>query len=146
MTESILYRLGAKTSPYRQTVAQRVMEAEDGAIARISPPSRNLDQNAAQWPILEAFSKQLLWPVNGVMTKLSAEEFKDILTAAFKKESVRLAQSFEGFGIVMLGFGTSKMSKKEFSEWLDFLKFAASKKGVILEYETTRKLCTNDVV
>src|SRR3954471_6718940 len=69
--------------------------------------SRTLQQNAAQWPILQAFSQQLNWPVNGEKCKISDEEYKDIFTAAFEKEiNPRLAAGLNG-GVVMLGRRTS---------------------------------------
>src|SRR5574337_833639 len=46
---------------------------------------------AAMWPILQAFSDQLDWPVNGRMCRLSPDEWKDILTSAFHRETARLA-------------------------------------------------------
>ena len=113
----------------RSRALDAVRLAPEGYCVRIDPPKRNLEQNAAQWPILEAFSAQLLWPVNGELTRLSAEEWKDILTAAFRKERVRIAQGLDG-GVVMLGCRTSKMGKAEFSEWLDFLNATAVARGV----------------
>ncbi len=59
----------------------------------IQPETRTLANNAAQWPILNAFADQLQWPVNGQMAKLDAEEWKDILTAAYKQETVKLGNS-----------------------------------------------------
>ena len=94
-------------------------------------PTRSLEQNSAQWPILEAFSAQLLWPVNGKMERLTSEEFKDVLTAGFRKETVRLAAGVDG-GMVMLGARTSTMKKAEFSDWLEFLHFVAAERGVDL--------------
>jgi hypothetical protein len=98
----------------------------------IKPATRTLDQNAAQWPILQSFADQLPWPVNGVMSQLSPEEFKDIFSAAFHQENVRVAAGLNG-GLVMLGKRTSQMSRREFSEWLDFLHATAADRGVILE-------------
>lgn len=115
----------------RQRAAQAVMQAPDGFRVEVREPSRSLDQNAAQWPILQAFSEQLMWPVNGEMVKLEPEEFKDILTAAFHGETVRVAQGLNG-GVVMLGRRTSKFGKKEFSEWIEFLHAAAAQRGVIV--------------
>ena len=46
MSETKVYHLGAKGSPYRQKVAQDVLEADDDAIARIGPSTRSLEQNA----------------------------------------------------------------------------------------------------
>ena len=113
----------------RRRAIEAVREAPAGMIVQIKEPTRNLEQNAALWVLLQAFSEQLLWPVNGHMTKLTAEEFKDILSAAFKSETVRLAQGLNG-GVVMLGARTSKMSKREFSEFLEFVHMVAAERGV----------------
>lgn len=101
-------------------------------IATDTDANRNLEQNAAQWPILAAFSKQLLWPVNGQMTKMSDDEWKDVLTAGFKNETARLALGLDG-GVVMLGKRTSRFSKKVFSEWLEYLHFVAAIRGVVID-------------
>jgi hypothetical protein len=101
---------------------------------QVKPEKRNSEQNAAQWPILEAFSKQLQWPVNGHMVTMESEEWKDVLSSGFKREQVRLAMGLDG-GVVMLGKRTSKFTKAEFSEWLDFLKATAALRGVQLERE-----------
>lgn len=120
------------TATNRDHVADQVRALPVGYQVKVSPPSRSTDQNAAQWPILDAFSKQLLWPVNGQMCQLTPEEYKDVLTAAFKQETMpRLASGLNG-GVVMLGVRTSKMSKAEFSDWLEFLNAVAAMKGITL--------------
>jgi hypothetical protein len=106
-----------------------VANAPAGYVVTVDEPTRSSDQNAAMWPILDAFSRQLVWPVNGAMTKLSAEEWKDILTAAFQGSHVRLAQGLTG-GVVMLGLRTSKMGKRQFSDFLEFLHSVAVDRGV----------------
>ena len=63
------------------------------------------------------------------MVRLTSEEFKDILTAAFNQDRVRLAQGVDG-GVVMLGTRTSKMSERTFSGWLDFLNWFCADRGV----------------
>ncbi len=98
-------------------------------MAIIQSETRSTAQNNAQWPYLEAFSQQLLWPVNGEMVRMEAEDWKDVLTAAFRRETVRVAMGLNG-GVVMLGVRTSKMLKPEFSEWLEFLKATAADRGV----------------
>lgn len=108
-----------------------VAEAPEGYVVTVQEPTRSTDQNAAQWPILEAFAEQLQWPVNGAMVNLSAEEWKDVLTAAFQGETVRLAMGLNG-GVVMLGLRTSQMGKRRFSEWLDFLNATAALRGVVV--------------
>jgi class 3 adenylate cyclase len=113
----------------REAAIRHVREAPDGYVVTIRDPKRTLDQNAAQWPLLAAFSEQLEWPVNGVTVRITAEEWKDILTAAFRNEQPRVAAGLNG-GMVLLGQRTSKFSAKEFSEWLDFLWFVATERGV----------------
>jgi hypothetical protein len=65
------------------------------------------------------------------MTKLSPEDWKDLLTAAYRRETQRVAMGLDG-GMVMLGLRTSKMSKREFSEFLDFVHATAEDRGVIV--------------
>jgi len=99
-------------------------------ICPVCEERRNNGQNAAQWPILQAWAEQKQWPINGVMSNLTAEEFKDILTAAFEGEtSPRISPGLEG-GMVMLGRRTSRYGKKRFSEWLEWLNAASHHAGI----------------
>lgn len=113
----------------RRRAIQAVQEAPEGWVVRVTEPTRTLEQNSLQWPYLDAFSKQIDWPVNGSMVKMTPEEWKDVLTAAFKRETVRVAMGLDG-GVVMLGLRTSKMGKGKFSEWIDFLKATAAIRDV----------------
>jgi hypothetical protein len=119
----------------RRRAMDAVANAADGYTVTVKEPTRSLDANAAMWPILQAFSDQLVWPVNGSMTKLEPEEWKDILSAAFKGEAMRLAMGLNG-GVVMLGLRTSKMGKRQFSEFLEFLFATAADRGVVVYPET----------
>ena len=65
------------------------------------------------------------------MTKMDPDDWKDVLSAAFKGENVRLAMGLNG-GIVLLGQRTSKFSKAEFSDWIEFLYATAADRGVTL--------------
>lgn len=118
----------------RANAVRAVQEAPAGHCVAVGEPNRSLEQNAAQWPILEAFSQQLQWPVNGRMEWLDSEEWKDILTAAFQQETTRLAMGLNG-GVVMLGKRTSQFGKKRFSEWLEFLHAMAADRGVVVYQE-----------
>ena len=115
----------------RRNAVAAVANAPEGYKVTVSDASRSLDQNAALWPILDAFSEQLKWPVNGAMVSMAAEEWKDVLTAAFRRETARVAMGLDG-GVVMLGCRTSKMSKREFSEFLEFLHATAAARGVVV--------------
>jgi len=113
----------------RDRAISAVRGAPVGYTVKVEPPSRSLDQNAAQWPILQAFADQIQWPVNGAFVYMTPDEWKDVLTAAFKQDTTRLAMGLNG-GVVMLGQRTSKMDKKIFSEWLAFLNATAIDRGV----------------
>lgn len=117
----------------RRRAIQAVQDAPEGYAITVSEPNRNLNQNAAQWPILQAFADQMQWPVNGRMVWLTADEWKDILTAAFERETVRVAMGLDG-GMVMLGSRTSEFSKKRFGEWLEFLHATAADREIDLRY------------
>ena len=117
----------------RANAIQAVQNAPEGYTVTIAEPNRTLEQNALQWPILEAFADQLQWPVNGQMVWMTPEEWKDVLTAAFKRETARIAMGLDG-GVVMLGMRTSKMGKKQFSEWIDFIKATAALRDVDIDY------------
>jgi hypothetical protein len=117
----------------RHSALDAVRQAPQGWMVQVGEPTRTLEQNAAQWPYLQALAKHATWPVNGVYTTMTEDEWKDVLTAAFHRESVRLAAAFDGGrpsnlgdGVVMLGMRTSTMGKREFSEWLEFLKYAVA--------------------
>ena len=116
----------------RQRALEAIRTAQAGLVVTLAEPTRNLDQNSALWPCLQAFSDQLEWPVNGSMCKLTPEEWKTILSAAWRRESVRVAPGIDG-GMVMLGERTSRLSKREFSELLDFVHATAAARGVELQ-------------
>jgi hypothetical protein len=116
----------------RKRAAQAVAEAPEGQVVTISEPSRNLEQNALLWVYLTAFSKQLVWPVNGQMVKMDPDSWKEVLSAAYRKESARLAMGLDG-GVVMLGMRTSQMGKREFAEFIEFIMSVAADRGVVLD-------------
>jgi hypothetical protein len=131
MKDKRIYRLVHAEA--RRRAAQDIASAPEGYIAVVQEPNRSLDQNAAQWPILQAFADQLQWPINGKLEWLTDEEWKDILTAAFMREQARVAPGLDG-GMVLLGQRTSKFGKKQFSDWLEFLNATAAARDVDLHY------------
>ena len=117
----------------RANAKAAVNDAPDGYCVTVAEPTRSGEQNSAQWPILQCFADQLQWPVNGRMEWLTPAEWKDLLTAAFKRETVRVAMGLDG-GMVMLGSRTSEFSKKRFGEWLEFLHATAADREIDLRY------------
>ena len=116
----------------RHRAIAAVQQAPAGFVVRVDEPTRSLDQNAALWPLLDAFSRQLQWPVNGRMVTMKPEEWKDVLSCAFRREQARLAMGLDG-GVVMLGLRTSKMGKRAFSDFLEFMHATAVERGVDLD-------------
>lgn len=113
----------------RKAIFQHVQEAPEGYVVTIAEPSRTLDQNAAQWPILQAISEQVEWQVNGKAQYITADDWKDILTCAYRNEVPRIAMGLNG-GMVLLGQRTSKFSKRDFSEWMEWLHAFCADRGV----------------
>lgn len=113
-----------------QSQAGDPLEVEVGVYRR----PRSVDQNRMMWKILTAFSEQLEWPINGVMQKISKDDWKSLLSASFRSEMARLTQTTDG-RVVMLGISTSTISKREFSEFIEFLLAVAADRGVDLDLE-----------
>ena len=111
----------------RANALECVKTAKDGFVVTVAEATRSLEQNAAQWPILEAIAAHCQLSINGVMEWATTEDWKDVLTASYKSE-MRVA--FYRGRMVLLGMWTSKMGKKQFSEWLDFLNAAAAEMGI----------------
>lgn len=118
----------------RARALKYLCEVPLGMVVEFRRPKRTDSQNNAQWPILRCFSKQLVWPVNGQMVKMTEKEWKMVLTAAFHNETVRLAAGLNG-GVVMLGDRTSEFDVEKFSEWLEFLHSIAAEREVNLDWE-----------
>ena len=136
MSERLTLRLHEPVQAHKAmatawTHCKAMLTAGHALVLEVRTEDRTAAQNRLQWPILTAFSQQLLWPVNGRMERLAPDEWKDLLTAAFRGESVRLAMGLSG-GVVMLGTRTSKFSKAQFSEWIEFLYATAADREVTL--------------
>lgn len=115
----------------RHNALQAIQNAPEGCEVTLREPKRTDAQNRLLWPLLESFAAQLQWPVNGEMTYLTAADWKDLLSAAYRKASPRVALGVDG-GMVLLGQRTSKMRKDEFSEFIEFIRHVAADRGVLL--------------
>jgi uncharacterized protein YeaC (DUF1315 family) len=113
--------------PSRSRAKQAIDDAKDGYAVQIKEPTRTLDQNAAQWPYLAGFAKQKQLCINGVMVWATQDDWKDVLTATFNGE-MRMA-AFDG-KVIMLPQRTSTMTKKVFSDWMEYLIAMAAQCGI----------------
>ena len=75
------------------------------------------------WANLEDIAQQVVW--YGV--KLTKEEWKDVLTAALKKQKV--VPGIEG-GFVIIGARTSKMTVPEMTELIELSTAFGTQQGV----------------
>jgi len=85
--------------------------------------TRSLEQNSRLWALLTDVSKQVDWYGN----KLTPDEWKDVFTAALKKEKV--VPGING-GFVVLGQSTSKMSIAEMVELQTLIEAFGADKDV----------------
>lgn len=119
-------RMFIVTSTNREHIFSQLRELPVGYVIRTSPPTRNLEQNAALWALLFEISAQVVW----YGQKLSASEWKDVLTASLKKQ--KAVPGIDG-GFVICGQSSSKMTKAEFSELLELAHAFAAQQGVNLQ-------------
>ena len=107
----------------RQRAIEATRTAPDGMTVIIKPATRTLEQNSLLWPLLTAVSQQVDWYGH----KLTPDEWKDVFTAALKRQKV--VPGLDG-GFVVIGAHTSKMSKAEFSDLVEMLYAFGAERGV----------------
>lgn len=87
--------------------------------------TRTTEQNSKQWPMLTDISKQVEW--FGQM--LTPEEWKDLATGSFR--GCKILPSLESDGrFITVGLSTSRMNKKDFSAYIEYLYVFGAEKGV----------------
>jgi predicted HicB family RNase H-like nuclease len=121
----------------RQRAIQAIKDAPEGWAVTVSEPTRTLDQNAAQWPYLAGFAAQKQLCINGAMEWVTDDDWKDVLTGCWNGE-MRMA-AFDG-KVIMLPQRTSKMGKRTFSDWMEFLVAMAAQSGVEPVYKSAQRM------
>lgn len=107
----------------RKNAILAVQEAPQGHVVSIKAPTRSLMQNNRLWSLLTDVSRQVDW----YGRKLTPENWKDIFTAAMKKQDV--VPGIEG-GFVVLGMSTSKMTKQEMNDLQTLIEAFGAEKQV----------------
>lgn len=116
-------------SPQARSMAvSAVQQAPNDYTVEVKPDNRTTQQNRLLWPLLTDLSKQVQWFIGGSMQYLTPDDWKDVMTASLNGEQ-RLSQGTRG-GLVLLGARTSKMTKKEFGDLIDFIFAFGNEKGV----------------
>jgi hypothetical protein len=107
-----LFRLVTPTA--RQMASRACINAPDGFVCEIKPRTRSLDQNAKMWAMLADLASQIDWYGN----RLTPDEWKDVLTAALKKQ--KAVPGIDG-GFVVIGARTRNMTIREMSELVELM-------------------------
>lgn len=99
--------------------------APAGYVVEIKEKTRSLEQNSMLWALLTDVSRQVDW----YGRKLSPENWKNVFSAALKKQDV--VPNIDGDGFVVLGQSTSKMGKKEFGDMIELIQSFGAQRGVV---------------
>lgn len=99
------------------------LQADRRLVLTVKPSTRSLEQNARMWAMLTEISEQVNWYGN----RLTAEEWKDVFSAAMKRAKV--VPGLDG-GFVVCGQSTSKMTRAEMSEMQTLMEAFGVEKGV----------------
>lgn len=110
----------------RKGAIEAINDAPDGYRVEIRQATRSLDQNARMWALLTELARQVEW--HGQY--LTAENWKDICTAALKRQDV--VPGIEG-GFVVLGTSTRNMTVGEMSELIEFITAFGAQRGVVFK-------------
>ena len=85
--------------------------------------TRSTQQNRLMWKRLGEVAAQVVW----YGEKLSSEEWKDLMSASLKKQTVKAG--IDG-GFVVCGTSTSKMTIKEMNDMITLTEAFGTSKGV----------------
>lgn len=121
---SVPYTLCLSHDLVRQRAIRAVQKAPEGYYVIFKEETRTLSQNSKLWPMLTDVSKQVIW----YGQKLTKEEWKDVFTAALKKQKV--VPGIDG-GFVVCGQSTSVMPKREFCDLIELINAFGAQHEVI---------------
>lgn len=128
MTERITLSLwnaqqGHQAITQAWTVMKAALMAGHRLTMEVKPETRSLAQNRRLWAMLTDISEQVNW----YGQKLTPDEWKDVMSAALKKQKV--VPGIDG-GFVVLGLRTSKMTKAEMTELQELMAAFGTERGV----------------
>ncbi len=108
--------------------AKPLLMAGHRLVLVVKPETRSLAQNSRLWAMLTDISRQVDWYGN----KLTPEEWKDVFSAALKKQKV--IPGLDG-GFVVCGQRTSRMTRAEMSELQELMAAFGAERGVVFHDE-----------
>ena len=123
MSEKRTYKL--VSDQVRAHCIDEIARAPLGKVVIVQDPTRTLEQNALMWAMLADISAQVDW----YGQKLTSEEWKDVFSAALKRQKV--VPGLDG-GFVVCGQRTSKMTKGEMSDLVELMSAFCAERCVKL--------------
>ena len=123
MSEKRTYKL--VSDQVRAHCIDEIARAPLGKVVIVQDPTRTLKANALMWAMLADISAQVDW----YGQKLTSEEWKDVFSAALKRQKV--VPGLDG-GFVICGQRTSKMTKGEMSDLVELMNAFCAERGVKL--------------
>lgn len=107
----------------REKAAAWCRNAPDGTRLELKAARRSIEQNSLLWQRLTELAHQVDW----YGQKLSAEDWKDVMSASLRK--ARVVPGIDG-GFVPLGMRTSDMTKQEMTDLLELIAAFGAERGV----------------
>lgn len=113
----------------RSKAADWAWRAQDGTRVEFKSSARTLPQNARMWAMLTRIAEAVVWHGQ----KLSADDWKDVFTAALRR--ARVVPGLDHGSFVPIGMRTSDMTKDEMAELMELMSAFAAERGVAMPWD-----------
>lgn len=110
----------------RETAHRVIDVAPPGSVVNIKPPRRTVDQNAKLWAMLSDISRAK--PEGRTLTP---DVWKSLFLHALD-HAQRFEMALDGKGMVPVGFRSSRLSKEQFGDLIEFIQEYAARHDVPL--------------
>ena len=132
MSDKRTFRLVHATA--RRRAAECIAAAPEGYVVTVQEPTRSLEQNSKLHAALSDIADQIEWHGE----RMDVDDWKRLLTAAWARaesQQVKLVPALDGNGFDVLYRRTSRMSKSEMSNLIEYLHAWGAEQGVKLNDE-----------
>lgn len=113
----------------RRRAAQALQDSPDGYMVQISEPTRTLAENSLLHALITEIAKTKEW----AGAKRDVETWKRLLVAAWcrvRGDAIEILPALDGHGVDIVQARTSKLSKKECAELIEFVYAWGAENGI----------------
>jgi len=113
----------------RRRAAQALQDAPAGFMVQISEPTRTLAENSLLHALITEIAKTKEW----AGAKRDMETWKRLLVAAWcrvRGDAIEILPALDGHGVDIVPARTSKLSKKECAELIEFVYAWGAENGI----------------